>query len=58
MIGAELPAIEDAAIIDFLLFGVIKTIISLIDTEHADLGVGRDGNYIVNAVLITNPIVK
>lgn len=42
--GAELPAIEDAARIDFLVLGVMMPIISLIGTFPADLGVGRDGN--------------
>ena len=48
--GAELPAMDDAAVIDFLLFGVMKPMVYDIVTDPADLGVGRDGNYIINYV--------
>ncbi len=58
IMGAELPAIEDAANIDFLFVGVMKPIIWLIYTEPADFGVGNDGNYIANAVLTTSGAVK
>lgn len=55
--GAELPAIVDAAKMDFLLDGVMNPIISLIFTLPATLGVGRDGNSISNAVLAATPVV-
>ena len=48
--GAELPDMEDAARIDFLSEGVTNPIISLIFTEPAILGVGSEGNSIINWV--------
>ena len=49
--GAELPEIEEAAKMDFLLAGVMYPIISLIFTDPATFGVGNDGNSITNCVL-------
>ena len=51
-IGAELPAIDDAAYIDFLLLVVTYVIVWLIFTEHPTFGVGNDGNYIRNCVVV------
>lgn len=51
-IGAELPAIDDAAYIDFLVLNVTYAIVWLIFTEHPTFGVGSDGNSIKNYVVV------
>ncbi len=51
-IGAELPAIDDAAYIDFLVLDVTYAIVWLIFTEHPTFGVGSDGNSIKNYVVV------
>ena len=42
--GAELPEVEVAARIESVSLGVIKPMISLMNTEQPVLGVGNEGN--------------